>query len=195
MSKAYTSASSELAGTPSANRPPSANPIRAMIRSYRKHPVWAVIASVVTAGIILLALGGYFLGWTWTGFEGNTFWDWLSLLITPVTLGVVSIIFSIQQNQGSTAASDILRQEALLQAYLDQISRLLLDANLRESPPDSPVRAVARAHTLATLHRVGDTQKDVIVRFLDASGLLAHDASILDLHDAGPNYPTDPQLA
>ena len=195
MSEAYTGAVTDLPGRTPANRPSGVHPMRALARAYSKHPVWMLAVTVVAAGIIVLAIGGYFLGWTWTGFEGNTFWDWLSLLITPVTLGVVSIIFTIQQSQGNTAESEILRQEALLQAYLDQISRLLLESNLRESPPDSPVRAVARAHTLATLQRVGGSQKDAIVRFLDASGLLAQDAPILDLRDADLSQSTGPQLA
>lgn len=195
MSEAYTGTVTDFPSTAPANRPSGAHPMRALARAYKKHPAWMFTVTIVTAGIIVLAIGGYFMGWTWTGFEGNTFWDWLSLLITPVTLGVVSIIFTIQQSQGNTAESEILRQEALLQAYLDQISRLLLESNLRESPPDSPVRAVARAHTLATLQRVGDSQKDAIVRFLDASGLLTNDAPILDLRDADLSHPTGPQLA
>lgn len=195
MSEAYTSSVTSLSGRAPANRPQNARPMRAVAHAYKRHPAWMLTVTIIAAGIIVLAIGGYFMGWTWTGFEGNTFWDWLSLLITPVTLGVVSIIFTIQQSQGATTESELQRQEALLQAYLDQISRLLLESNLRESPPDSPVRAVARAHTVATLQRVGDTQKDAVIRFLDASGLLTNDAPILDLRDAGLTHSTGPQLA
>jgi len=33
-----------------------------------------------------VVIGGYRLHWAWTGFEGNTFRDWLSLLIVPFLL-------------------------------------------------------------------------------------------------------------
>jgi hypothetical protein len=36
----------------------------------------------------VLVVGGYRLGWTWTGFTGNTFRDWLTLMIAPLLLPV-----------------------------------------------------------------------------------------------------------
>ena len=32
----------------------------------------------------MLATAGYWLDWTWTGFPGNTLWDWLHLLVLPL---------------------------------------------------------------------------------------------------------------
>ena len=29
-------------------------------------------------------IGGYALRWTWTGYAGNTLWDWLQLLLVPL---------------------------------------------------------------------------------------------------------------
>jgi hypothetical protein len=51
-------------------------------RAYRRHPLWMLVLTLVVVTILVLAYGGYLLGWDWTGFKGNTFWDWLSLLIT-----------------------------------------------------------------------------------------------------------------
>jgi hypothetical protein len=34
----------------------------------------------------LLVIAGYTLDWRWTGFQGNTFWDWLHLLLVPFLL-------------------------------------------------------------------------------------------------------------
>ncbi len=41
-----------------------------------------------TAALVLalLAVGGYVGNWSWTGFRGNTLWDWLHLLLLPVAL-------------------------------------------------------------------------------------------------------------
>jgi len=48
--------------------------------------------SHVTTGVIVLALfaalvlAGYLVPWTWTGFTGNTMWDWLSLALLPLVI-------------------------------------------------------------------------------------------------------------
>lgn len=47
------------------------------------------VAGLVVVLAVLL-VGGYGLGWSWTGFQGNTLWDWLHLLLVPVSLSVVS---------------------------------------------------------------------------------------------------------
>jgi hypothetical protein len=48
---------------------------------------WTLAAVAVAFGI-LVALG-YSLHWTWTGFAGNTLWDWLELLLLPVIIATV----------------------------------------------------------------------------------------------------------
>jgi hypothetical protein len=64
-------------------------------------PVWAELAPpptwfrVVgpTALVVFSALvvAGYTLDWGWTGFQGNTFFDWLHLLIAPLLLPLVVV--------------------------------------------------------------------------------------------------------
>jgi hypothetical protein len=60
-------------------------------------PIWLrhdtqVGSRTKLAGVVLLALFalvavlGYALPWSWTGFEGNTLWDWLSLVVLPLTV-------------------------------------------------------------------------------------------------------------
>ena len=182
MSEAYAGTVSDMSsGGTRAGRGQRVSLARTVLGAYRKHPAWMLLLTVVIAAILVLAYGGYFMGWDWTGFKGNTFWDWLSLLITPVTIATISVVFSIKQAQHGMEESENQRQESVLEAYIQQMSRLLLEENLRESPPDSSVRAVARAHTLATLQRVGERQRDVVVRFLDTSGLMAQDTPIIDL--------------
>ena len=51
----------------------------------RSHWVAFATAAVV---LVVLALGGYLRGWDWTGFKGNTLWDWLHLLVLPRHPGV-----------------------------------------------------------------------------------------------------------
>lgn len=45
---------------------------------------------VATVGAFAgLVLAGYLVPWDWTGFSGNTLWDWLTLLLLPVTIAGV----------------------------------------------------------------------------------------------------------
>jgi hypothetical protein len=42
--------------------------------------------------LIVTILGGYGLHWSWTGFGSNgTVWDWLKLVVLPVTLALVPV--------------------------------------------------------------------------------------------------------
>lgn len=53
-----------------------------------RHATVAAIASVV---FVALVLCGYLLSWRWTGFEGNTLWDWLHLLLLPLLVPTVIV--------------------------------------------------------------------------------------------------------
>jgi hypothetical protein len=47
------------------------------------------------AGVLLaftgLALAGYLVPWAWTGFTGNTLWDWLSLALLPLVIATTTL--------------------------------------------------------------------------------------------------------
>jgi hypothetical protein len=54
---------------------------------------WRPRHSMITFGgfVVFAALvtGGYLGKWTWTGFTGNTLWDWMNLLLLPLLLPTV----------------------------------------------------------------------------------------------------------
>jgi uncharacterized membrane protein len=106
----------------------------------------------------------------WTGFRGMTVRDWLQLLIVPFALVVIGFLFTMQQdarqqqieNQRAEAERELAEQRAqeeALQAYLSQMSSLLLEKDLRTSEEDSEVRTLARARTLTVLGRVDPSRK------------------------------------
>ena len=35
---------------------------------------------------IVTIIGGYAGGWEWTGYSGNTLWEWVQLLLAPVAI-------------------------------------------------------------------------------------------------------------
>lgn len=47
----------------------------------RRHATTAAVAGAV---FVLLVVAGYTIPWAWTGFTGNTLWDWLHLLLLPL---------------------------------------------------------------------------------------------------------------
>jgi hypothetical protein len=54
----------------------------------RRHGVGATIALLALA---VTVVGGYWGGWSWTGFEGNTLFDWLHLFVAPLLLPLVLV--------------------------------------------------------------------------------------------------------
>ena len=102
-------------------------------------------------------------------------------------------------------ASDQRSQDAVLQAYFDKMSALLLDEGLDGAFEDGAnkgnreVRALARARTLAALERLDPARKRLVMEFLvEASlvqnapgkepvmGLVGVDLSGVDLTDSAP---------
>src|SRR5215208_4817576 len=121
--------------------------------------------------------------WTLREFGGKTFWDWLQLLIVPVVLSLITVVFAWQQdirqdqieNKRAKAERELAKERAqdeALQAYLDQMSNLLLEKNLRTSEEDSEVRTLARARTLTVLGRLDPARKTEVMQFLVEAKLI-----------------------
>jgi uncharacterized protein YjbI with pentapeptide repeats len=111
------------------------------------------------------------------GFRGMTVREWLQLLIVPLALVVISFLFTAQQdqrqqqieNQRAEAERELANQRAqdeALQSYLDQMSTLLLEKDLRSSEESSEVRTLARARTLTVLGRLDPSRRTAVLRFL-----------------------------
>jgi uncharacterized protein YjbI with pentapeptide repeats len=119
----------------------------------------------------------------WTGFRNKTVWDYLQLLIVPLMLVAIGFWFTGQQdarqqdieNQRAKAERELAVQRAqdeALQAYLNQMSSLLLEKDLRESEEDSEVRTLALARTLTVLGRLDPSHKLAVMEFLVEADLV-----------------------
>jgi uncharacterized protein YjbI with pentapeptide repeats len=138
----------------------------------------------------------------WTGFSGKTMWDWLQLLgvlAIPVVIALISISFSLQQDasnqqqhridlkiaqdnrQNDIQLANDQQQEATLKSYLDDISDLLLNHNLRNSKPADEVRQVARERTLTALRRLGAMRNQIVLQFLQDARLMGVKSAVIDL--------------
>jgi uncharacterized protein YjbI with pentapeptide repeats len=128
--------------------------------------------------------------WTLREFGGKTLWDWLQLFIVPLVLVGIGLLFEMQQANRQQAMEE--QQQALeerraegernlakqraqdeaLQAYLSQMSSLLLEKALRASDKRSEVRTLARARTLTVLGRLDPSRKADIIQFLVEADLV-----------------------
>jgi hypothetical protein len=127
----------------------------------------------------------------WTGFSGKTAWDWLSLLLQmlgviaiPLAIVIGTIYFSTQQNQTSMQIAEDQQREAILQTYLDRMSDLLLNHNLRKSNPRDEVSQIAREQTLTTLRRLGGPRNGIVLQFLQDAHLIGAKNAVIDLSGA-----------
>jgi hypothetical protein len=65
-------------------------PVFIELRSnWRRHHI--TIAGALAAAFVLVVIAGYTIPWAWTGFTGNTLWDWLHLVLLPLLVPVAII--------------------------------------------------------------------------------------------------------
>src|SRR5215203_2683038 len=132
--------------------------------------------------------------WALREFGGKTLWDWLQLLVVPIVLSLITVAFAWQQSnhqqeiEEKRAESDRQIEEqraedAALQAYLDQMSQLMLERDLRSSKEDNEVRILARARTRTVLARLNSHRKGSVVRFLYEADLINKKHPVVSLAD------------
>ena len=173
--------------------------------------VW-MTAMLVVAVILLLALlirWGYTIPWTgfgeytWTEWKdqkyqrAKTLWDWMQLLLIPITITVVGAFGAAWLNQRREILArdlddrrhreqqefvqDRFREEAL-QKYLDSMAELMLGKGLRTSKPEDEVRDIARARTLTVLQGLDGARMGTLLRFLKESKLIENANPIISLN-------------
>jgi hypothetical protein len=140
--------------------------IRLLVPDWQPTPqqvLWAiriVLGFVIVLGILTLVGRPFDI----------TLWQWLDLLIIPAVLAVGGYLFTLSDSRRTREQADHRREEEVLQAYLDQMWRLLPDKDLRSTSKansNSEALTAARVSTLTTLERIHDSDKKrLIVKFL-----------------------------
>ena len=146
--------------------------------------VGIIVACVLGIVTIVGIIGGYLFNWNWSGLSRKTLWDWLQLLFIPLVLAIGGYLFSLSISKNEHVIALDNQREAALNAYIDNMSELLLRENLRESKPDAEIRDIARARTLALLQRLDASRKGSVLKFLYETGLIKGDNCVIDLSDA-----------
>ena len=61
---------------------------------------WAAMVGVLAGAFVLLVMAGYLVPWPWTGFVGNTLWDWLNLAALPVAVALIPVLVERRSEWG-----------------------------------------------------------------------------------------------
>jgi uncharacterized protein YjbI with pentapeptide repeats len=129
--------------------------------------------------------------WARTGFGDKTLWDLLQVLIVPLVLVGIGLVFEMQQTEREQRRAEVERelaerraQDEALQAYLDQMTQLILDRKLLKAEVGDPVYTLAQARTSTIITRLDSAHNRSVTRFLTDSGLsgderLAGEVSVL----------------
>jgi uncharacterized protein YjbI with pentapeptide repeats len=132
--------------------------------------------------------------WTVKEFGGRPLWDWLQLLIVPLVIAAIGFWFTSSQNGRQQRIEDQRAQQAqnienarakaeralakqsaqdeALQAYLAQMSSLMLEKNLLESERGDAVYTLAQARTATVMTRLDSGRNKTVLSFLWNSGLV-----------------------
>jgi hypothetical protein len=185
---------------------------------------WYIVAIPVTLSGIGLIIIGYAA--EWTGFSeyprtidpnkptkfqrSKTLWDWLQLLLIPVLLAAGGYWFQAQQHANDQIIAKANRdkdmqiasdqqQEATLNAYLDDMTTLLLDKKLgsqaaADKAASAEAAVVARERTLTTLLRLHDGRNRIVLQFLQDAHLIGIQDAVIDLSNADLSNALQPHF-
>ena len=67
-------------------------PVMGRRRRGRPSRRWLVGLGGIGATLAVLIVLAYVASWTWTGFSGKTLWDWLGLLLLPVSVSLLPFV-------------------------------------------------------------------------------------------------------
>jgi len=159
-----------------------------------KRPL-VIVLKTLLVGVLLGFLIWVGYAYDWTGFgsyssptgefqRSKTLWDWMNLLIVPVVLAIGAILFSQAERRVERDIEADRLRESTLQTYLDQVAELVLEKKLHEVEQYSEVHVIARARTLATLQRLDETRKGILIQFLFESDLIMKDKPVVVLSGA-----------
>jgi hypothetical protein len=140
-----------------------------------KRLVWVIRCAIALGLLVLIA-----------SVVDKTLWDWLGLLIVPVVLAIGGYLFNSSQNRATQAAAERRAQDESLQAYLQQVGKLLLDKDrpLRQTQARDEARTLARARTIAVLRTLDRNHNRILLNFLQEAGLLRVDDPVINLKNA-----------
>ena len=107
-----------------------------------KRALWIIGVCCLLLAIAVFVYLGYHFRWRWTGFPQKRLFDWIQILVIPVAVAIGTFVLNRaakrrddeaqrKQREREKDIENLRAQDTALQAYLDQISQIMLD---KESP-------------------------------------------------------------
>ena len=116
-----------------------------------------------------------------------TLWDWMKLLIVPLVIAGIGIWFNSQQRAGETQSAERRAEDDALEAYLNDMTTLMVDKALRKAQLGDDLSTAVRARTLTVLNRLfRSVHNREVLRFLYESKLIGttEDHPVVNLRGA-----------
>jgi len=110
-----------------------------------RHTTIALAGSVIFAVIVV---AGYLVPWSWTGFTGNTLWDWLNLLFLPLLLPIVIVPALTPKMMGEVIYLDADGnpiEVEVVEAPAAEAAALKAEAAPRDVPPAPAAKPAEKA--------------------------------------------------
>src|SRR5215210_4781386 len=159
---------------------------------YRDH---TIIAAIISVSFLVVAIFAVKNG---LGVANKKAWNWLDVLVFPVVVAVAAVWYQKTEQERDSRRDREQRahehreamarkeledeiaerraQDAALQAYLDQMSALLIDQGQREERDRyASIRVTARALTLVVLSQLDRNRKRTVLQFLREARLINRD--------------------
>lgn len=145
-------------------------------------PIASMVVVVALAVAALVWLGG-----VESGFDAKTMWDWLDMLVVPISGVWLAGLFALakaradRRSDAARALAEERTQVETLSAYLECMQELITGQHLPSSAANGPGKAMARARTFAALRILNGTRKGILLRFLHEAGVLNGAAPHMEL--------------
>ncbi len=103
--------------------------------------------------------------------------------VSLMLMGSAALIF-VESRQMQVEHRTDQQREVILQTFVDDVSKLLLEQGLRTSPRTAEIRGIVSAQTIALLPRLNEEGKGTVLRFLHESELISTSNRIIRLENA-----------
>ena len=172
------------------------------------------LALFISAGLVaVIVYSGYFWGQEWVGVgemtrpipkedaqmeivPAKTFWDWLDLIVVPAMLAIIGYFLNqagkANEKRATKKAAQVQRElaqkrneDAILRAYLDTMTGLIMSGRLIENEEDQSshrvkherkrqeqLKSVVALRTRVALRQLDPPRKATIIQFLSDAKLI-----------------------
>jgi len=112
---------------------------------------------------------------TKNGPEPKKLWDWLDLLIVPISIATIGWIYKEYEKSKDEKKDFENKQNETLDSYFRVISDLIIKSNLLDIDLNKESKIIARTRTIVAIESLSDERKGQVLQFLHESKLINKD--------------------